>query len=63
LEYILKAKELNRKRKVIERSPIRRTISLMHIIEELGREIKDSNDLIQKNWGWFLIDFKSESKS
>jgi len=41
LEYIRKAKELNKKRKVTERSHIRRTISLMHIIEELNREIKD----------------------
>ncbi|MEJ2169624.1 MAG: hypothetical protein P8X90_29315, partial [Desulfobacterales bacterium] len=40
LEYIRKAKELDRKRKVTERSHIRRTISLMHIIEELDREIK-----------------------
>ena len=41
LEYIRKAKELDRKRKVTERSHIRRTISLMHIIEELDREIKE----------------------
>jgi hypothetical protein len=40
LEYIRKAKELNKKRKVTERSHIRRTMSLMHIIEELDREIK-----------------------
>ena len=41
LEYIRKAKELNKKRKATERSHIRRTISLMHIIEELNREIKE----------------------
>jgi hypothetical protein len=36
LEYIRKAKELNKKRKVTERSHERRTISLMHRIEELN---------------------------
>ncbi|MGA8180345.1 MAG: hypothetical protein WB792_09815 [Desulfobacterales bacterium] len=41
LEYIRKAKELNNKRKATERSHIRRTISLMHIIEELDKEIKE----------------------
>ena len=41
LEYIRKAKELNKKRKVTERSHIRRTMSLMHIIEEQDREIKE----------------------
>ena len=41
LEYIRKAKELNKKRKVTERIHIRRTMSLMHIIEELNREIKE----------------------
>jgi len=41
LEYIRKAKELNKKRKVTERSHIRRTMSLMHINEELNREIKE----------------------
>lgn len=41
LEYIRKAKELNKKRKVTERSHIRRTLSLMHIIEEQDREIKE----------------------
>ena len=41
LEYIRKAKELNKKRKVTEYSHIRRTISLMHINEELNREIKE----------------------
>jgi hypothetical protein len=41
LEYIRKAKELNKKRKATERSHIRRTISLMHIIEELDREINE----------------------
>lgn len=40
LEYLHKAKELNKKRKVAERSHIRRTMSLMHINEELRREIK-----------------------
>jgi hypothetical protein len=40
LEYLRKAKELNKKRKVTERSHIRRTIGLMHIIEELDIEIK-----------------------
>ena len=43
LEYIRKAKELNKKRKVTERSHIRRTMSLMHINEELNREIKELN--------------------
>ena len=41
LEYISKAKELRKKRKVTERSHIRRTKSLMHINEELNREIKE----------------------
>jgi len=41
LEYICKAKELTKKRKVTERSHIRRTMSLMHLIEELDREIKE----------------------
>ena len=41
LEYIRKAKELNKKRKVAERSHIRRTMSLMHINEELRRENKE----------------------
>ena len=41
LEYIRKAKELNKKRKVTENSHIRRTISLMHINEELKKEIKE----------------------
>jgi hypothetical protein len=40
-EYIRLAKELSKKRKVTERSHIRRTISLMHINEELNREIKE----------------------
>jgi hypothetical protein len=43
LEYLRKAKELNKKRKVTERSHIRRTKSLMHIIEELYREIQGLN--------------------
>ena len=41
LDYIRKAKELSKKRKVTERSHIRRTKSLMHINEELNREIKE----------------------
>ena len=41
LEYIRKAKELNKKRKVTERSHIRRTLSLLHIIEEQDKEIKE----------------------
>jgi hypothetical protein len=41
LEYVRKAKELDKKRKVTECSHIRRTISLMHINEELSREIKE----------------------
>ena len=41
LKYICKAKELNKKQKVTERSHIRRTLSLMHIIEELDREINE----------------------
>jgi hypothetical protein len=41
LEYIRKAEELNKKRKVTESSHIRRTISLMHLIQEQDREIKE----------------------
>jgi len=41
LEYLCKAKELNKQREVTERSHIRRTIGLMHIIEELDKEIKE----------------------
>jgi hypothetical protein len=41
LEYVRKAKELNKDRKASEYSHIRRTISLMHINEELNREIKE----------------------
>ena len=41
LEYVRKAKELNKDRKATEYSHIRRTISLMHINEELNREIKE----------------------
>ena len=43
LEYIRKAKELNKKQKETERSHLRRTISLMHINEELNRELKRSD--------------------
>jgi hypothetical protein len=39
LEYVRKTKELNKARKASEYSHIRRTISLMHIIEELKKEI------------------------
>ena len=41
LEYICKAKELSKQRKVTERRHIRRTMSLMHINEELNREINE----------------------
>jgi hypothetical protein len=41
LEYVRKVKELDKKQKVTEHSHIRRTISLMHINEELNREIKE----------------------
>ena len=41
LEYVRKVKNLDKKRKVTEHSHIRRTISLMHINEELSREIKE----------------------
>jgi hypothetical protein len=41
LEYVRKAKELNKDRKASEYSHIRRTVSLMHINEELNREIKE----------------------
>jgi len=41
LDYICKAKELSKQRKVTERSHIRRTMSLMHINEELNREINE----------------------
>jgi hypothetical protein len=41
LKYVRKQKELNKKRKETEYSHIRRTISLMHINEELNREIKE----------------------
>jgi hypothetical protein len=40
LEYIRKAKVLSKKRKVTERSHIRRTKTLMHINEELNRSTK-----------------------
>jgi hypothetical protein len=40
LEYVRKTKELNKERKASEYSHIRRTISLMHINEELKKEIK-----------------------
>jgi len=40
LDYIAKASELNRKRKVTEYSHLRRAISLMRINEELHQEIK-----------------------
>lgn len=40
LDYISKASELNRKRKMTEYSHLRRSISLMHINEELHKEIK-----------------------
>ena len=39
LEYVRKTKELNKARKASEYSHIRRTISLMHINEELKKEI------------------------
>jgi len=41
LEYIRKAKELSKKRKVADRSHIRRAKSLININEELNREIKE----------------------
>jgi hypothetical protein len=41
LEYVRKEKEFNEKRKLLEYSHIRRTISLMKINEELEREIKE----------------------
>ena len=41
LQYVRMVKEISKERKVIECSHIRRTISLMHIIEELDREIKE----------------------
>ncbi len=41
LEYVHKEKEFNEKRKSLEFSHIRRTISLMKINEELKREIKE----------------------
>jgi hypothetical protein len=41
LDYIAKASELNRKRKVTEYSHLRRAISLMHINKELHKEIKE----------------------
>ena len=63
LEYIRKAKELYKKRKVTERSHIKRTISLMHLIEGKTERLRNSNNLIQKNWRWLLINLKSESKS
>ncbi len=40
LEYVRKTKELNKERKASEYSHIRRTISLIHINEELKKEIK-----------------------
>ena len=41
LEYVRKANELNKERKVTEYLHIRRTIRLMHINEEQNREIKE----------------------
>ena len=41
LKYVQMVKEINKERKVIEFSHIRRTISLMHINDELNREIKE----------------------
>jgi hypothetical protein len=41
LIYVRNAKELNRKQKETEGSHTRRTISLIHINEELNREIKE----------------------
>jgi hypothetical protein len=41
LEYVLKAKELNKKRRVTEYSHVRRTMSLLHINEELNKEIEE----------------------
>ena len=41
LEYVRKVKELDKKRKVTERSHMRRTLSLMHLVEEQDREIKE----------------------
>ena len=41
LDYVHKTKELNKARKAAEYSHIRRAISLMHINEELNREIKE----------------------
>ena len=41
LEYVRKTEELNKERKATEYSHIRRTISLMNIIDELNREIKE----------------------
>ena len=63
LEYVRKEKEFNEVRKFLEYSHVRRTISLMKINEELKRESKNWKHLVQKNWGWFLIDLESESKS
>jgi hypothetical protein len=44
LDYIAKASELNRKRKVTEYSHLRRAISLIHINEELHKEIEAINE-------------------
>ena len=41
LDYVHKTKELNKARKAAEYSHIRRAISLMHINEELKKEIKE----------------------
>jgi hypothetical protein len=41
LEYVRKAKELNKKRRVTEYSHVRRTMSLLHINEELNKEIEE----------------------
>jgi len=41
LQYVRRVKEISKERKVIECSHIRRTISLMHINQELNREIKE----------------------
>ncbi len=48
-EYLLKEREFNKERKLIDYGHIKRTISLMRINEELNREIKEIKSDDKKN--------------
>jgi hypothetical protein len=49
--YVRKQKELSKKRRLTEYSHVRRTLSLMHINEELNREIKELKRSDTENLG------------